>query len=58
MIVEYVEEAWAESPRESFRFQGVASITELMSAAMSRLTVLNERLDSQQAASDKFEAAH
>ena len=47
VIMEYVEEAWAENPRESFRFQGVASIAELMSAAMSRLTVLDERLDSQ-----------
>ena len=37
VIMEYVEEAWAENPRESFKFHDVASIYDLLTSAMSRL---------------------
>ena len=55
VIMEYVEEAWSENPREAFRFQDVASIFELLTAAMTRVASLEENAHKQQHESKELE---
>ena len=56
VIIEYVEEAWAENPRKSFKFQDVASIFDLLTSAMSRLARTEDDCHSHQSHLGKLDS--